>query len=109
MNPGFSLYLDLLRALAAVAVYIFHAQYFAGKAVPFVGQFGSEAVIVFFVLSGLLISYARKKHEDIQDFMVARCARLWSVCLPALALAIISDTIGQYLSLDAYSPMQPYT
>jgi peptidoglycan/LPS O-acetylase OafA/YrhL len=108
MNPGFSLYLDLLRALAAIAVYIFHAQHFSGKAVPFVGQFGGEAVIVFFVLSGLLISYARKKHEDIQDFMVARFARLWSVCLPALALTIISDMIGQYLSLDAYSPMQAY-
>ena len=108
MNPGFSLYLDLLRALAAIAVYIFHAQFFSGQAVPFVGQFGGEAVIVFFVLSGLLISYARKKHEVLQDFMVARFARLWSVCLPALVLTVISDTIGQYLSLAAYSPMQPY-
>jgi peptidoglycan/LPS O-acetylase OafA/YrhL len=108
MNPGFSLYLDLLRALAAIAVYIFHAQHFSGKAVPLVGQLGGEAVIVFFVLSGLLISYARKKHEDLQDFMVARFARLWSVCLPALVLTVMSDTAGQYLSLDAYSPMQPY-
>lgn len=108
MNPSFSLYLDLLRAFAAIAVYIFHAQHFAGKAVPVLGQFGGEAVIVFFVLSGLLISFARKKHEDIQDFMTARLARLWSVCLPALVLTLVSDTLGQYLSLDAYSPMQPY-
>lgn len=108
MNLGLSLYLDLLRALAAIAVYVFHAQYFSGKAFPLVGQLGSEAVIVFFVLSGLLISYARGKHVGIQDFMISRLGRLWSVGLPALALTLAADNLGQYLSLAAYSPMQPY-
>jgi peptidoglycan/LPS O-acetylase OafA/YrhL len=108
MNRGLSLYLDLLRALAACAVYIFHAQHFSGKAVPLVGQFGGEAVIVFFVLSGLLISFACEKHIGLHDFMRARLARLWSVCLPALVLTVVADMLGQYLSLAAYAPMQPY-
>jgi peptidoglycan/LPS O-acetylase OafA/YrhL len=108
MNHALSLYLDLLRALAAIAVYIFHAQYFSRVSVPVIGQLGDEAVIVFFVLSGLLISSARAKHVGVHDFMMARLARLWSVCLPALVLTVVADTIGQYLSLAAYSPMQPY-
>jgi hypothetical protein len=48
--------------LAAIGVYIFQVQHLSGNALPFFGQFGSEVVIImFFVLSSLLISYAREK------------------------------------------------
>jgi peptidoglycan/LPS O-acetylase OafA/YrhL len=109
MTRQLSLYLDLLRFLAAFAVYISHASYFAKAKVPFVGDFGSEAVIVFFVLSGLLIAMATRKQVEAGAFVQARLSRLWSVCLPALVLTLMADIAGQYLSLDSYHPMQPFS
>ncbi|SFU46580.1 acyltransferase family protein [Pseudoduganella namucuonensis] len=108
MTPA--LYLNLLRFLAAFAVYIYHAGHFAGVRVPFFGNFGSHAVIVFFVLSGLVIAYSTgSKHQDGVDFAIARLARLWSVVLPALLLTLVLDTVGQIIAPAAYTPMQPYS
>lgn len=110
LSPGLSVYLDIFRFLAAFAVYIFHAGHFGQFKIPFFGDFGSHGVIAFFVLSGLVIAYsADTKHTDMIDFLLARLARLWSVVFPALALTFILDNIGQYIAMDAYSPMQPYS
>ena len=109
MPRSLSLYLDSLRFLAALAVYLFHAQYFAKVSVPLVGDLGNEAVIVFFVLSGLLISDSGRREPRLAAFVQARLTRLWSVCLPALALTVCCDLAGQYLSLASYHPMQPFT
>ena len=108
MSPSLSAYLNLLRFTAALAVYISHAQYFSKYRIPYVGNLGSEAVFVFFVLSGLLITFSGIKQPNGGAFLRARLTRLWSVCLPALALTVVADTIGQQISLAAYSPMQPY-
>jgi peptidoglycan/LPS O-acetylase OafA/YrhL len=109
MARSLSLYLDLLRFLAALAVYLFHAGHFAKERIPFAGNFGGEAVIVFFVLSGMLITMAGVRQPDAGYFIQARLSRLWSVCLPALALTLVADIAGQYLSLPSYHPMQPYS
>ncbi|MBD8540903.1 acyltransferase [Oxalobacteraceae sp. CFBP 8761] len=109
MNRSFSLYLDLLRFLAAFAVYIFHAKHFAKVKIPFVGNLGSEAVIVFFVLSGLLIATATRNQPKVGAFVRARLSRLWSVTIPALMLTLLADIAGQYLSIVSYDPMQPYS
>ena len=109
MTRSLSLYLNLLRFLAAVAVYFFHARHFAKAKIPFFGNLGGEAVIVFFVLSGMLITVAGTRQPDVGTFVQARLSRLWSVCLPALALTLLADTAGQYISLASYHPMQPYS
>lgn len=110
LPPGLSMYLDLLRFLAAFAVYIFHAGYFGQFKIPFFGDFGSHGVVAFFVLSGLVIAYSSDtKHTDIIDFFLVRLARLWSVVFPALALTFILDIIGQHIAMAAYAPMQSYT
>lgn len=108
MNVSLSAYLNLLRMLAALAVYLDHGQNFTKYRIPYVGNMGSEAVFVFFVLSGMLITFSGVKQSDSVAFLRARLVRLWSVCLPALALTMATDTLGQYISLTAYSPMQPY-
>jgi peptidoglycan/LPS O-acetylase OafA/YrhL len=108
MSPSLSSYLNLLRFLAALAVYLFHGQHFAKFRIPYVGNLGSEAVFVFFVLSGMLITFSGMKQPDGRAFLRGRLIRLWSVCLPALALTLVADTVGQYISLAAYAPMQPY-
>lgn len=109
MTPALSVYLNLLRFCAAFAVYLFHAQHFAKAAFPLAGQLGEEAVIAFFVLSGMLITFSGMEQPDLGAFMSARLARLWSVCLPALALTCIVDLAGQYLAMASYAPMQPYS
>lgn len=108
MSASLSAYLNLLRFAAALAVYLSHAQYFTKFRIPYVGNVGNEAVFVFFVLSGMLITFSGIRQPDGGAFMKARLIRLWSVALPALALTLVADTIGQSISLAAYAPMQPY-
>jgi len=110
LQPNLSIYLDVLRYFAALMVYFFHAGHFANYTLPFFGTYGGLGVVVFFVLSGFVIAYsAAGKRRDIVDYFIARFARLWSVVLPAIVLTIALDTLGQWLSLPAYAPMQPYS
>lgn len=110
LQPNLSVYLDLLRYVAALMVYLFHAGHFAHYKLPFFGTYGSLGVAVFFVLSGFVIAFSSSgKRRDIVDYFIARFARLWSVALPAILLTLILDTLGQWLALPAYAPMQPYS
>jgi len=99
MNKTMSIYLDLMRFLAAFIVFIAHANHdrFTGG-LPVLWRFsnlGSDAVIAFFVLSGFVIAHvANGKEKTPDDFFISRFARLYSVVLPALILTIILDAIG---------------
>lgn len=102
-----SLYLDVLRFGAAMLVFIMHMGFFSGYYIPYVGNFGSEAVVVFFVLSGLVVSYtADLKHTDFIDYSISRLARLWSIVVPALAITLAADKIGQSIDLSQYGALQ---
>ncbi|KPQ22409.1 MAG: two component transcriptional regulator, LuxR family, partial [Porphyrobacter sp. HL-46] len=58
-------------------------------------NFGSDAVIVFFVLSGLVIAHvAQEKPGGIGRFAFDRATRLMSVALPALVLGFALDRLG---------------
>ncbi|MBL8584165.1 MAG: acyltransferase [Rhizobiaceae bacterium] len=107
MNRAFSTYLDALRFLAALTVVLSHWAYerFTGGA--FVGirdyNLGSDAVVVFFVLSGLVIAYtAETKDRTLGAFGFCRATRLLSVALPALALTFVLDRLGAHLDPPAY-------
>lgn len=68
-----------------------------------VGRLGHEAVVVFFVLSGYVISYTVDKNgPGASRFLGERIARLWSALLPALALGITLDLYGQTINPDLY-------
>lgn len=109
LPPNLSVYLDLLRYFAALMVYLFHAGHFSHYRLPFFGTYGGLGVAVFFVLSGFVIAFSSTgKRRDIVDYFIARFARLWSVALPAILLTLVLDTVGQWLALSAYAPMQPY-
>lgn len=110
LQPNLSVYLDMLRYFAALMVYLFHAGHFSHFKLPFFGTYGGLGVAVFFVLSGFVIAFSSMgKRRDIVDYFIARFARLWSVVLPAILLTLVLDTIGQWLALSAYTPMQPYS
>ncbi len=105
MSPAVSLYLDLVRLWAAVAVLLSHfaySRFTAGEYLIF-RRFGSDAVILFFVLSGYVIAHVTAERErGLADYTLSRLARLYSVALPALCVTVVLDHIGQALDPGLY-------
>jgi peptidoglycan/LPS O-acetylase OafA/YrhL len=66
----------------------------------FLTGFGREAVILFFVVSGLLVGgvtldrYLRSGHFDGRQYLIARISRIYTVLLPALILGWGLDVLG---------------
>ncbi len=108
MQRTTSVYLDLLRFLAAAVVFAGHAypQRLTGG-VPALWRFwgfGNDAVMVFFVLSGFVIAYvADQKERTLKSYSISRFARLYSVAVPAIVLTVVADAIGSRLAPVLYS------
>ena len=107
MSRGLSLYLDGLRALAALVVLLSHFAYarFTGGDYLIVRELnlGSDAVILFFVLSGFVIAYAADTRDSgWRRFAFNRASRLYSVAIPALALTVLFDAVGSAVEPAAY-------
>ncbi|MGE0153723.1 MAG: acyltransferase family protein [Reyranellaceae bacterium] len=108
MNRRFSIYLDLVRFLAAFVVLLSHWAYarFTDGNYVFLRQWnvGSDAVVLFFVLSGLVIGYtADTKDRTLGVFAFNRLTRVWSVAIPAVLLTIGLDRLGSHLNPAAYA------
>jgi peptidoglycan/LPS O-acetylase OafA/YrhL len=105
MNAASSLYLDLVRFGAAALVFLHHWVYprLSGTTYESLGGFGEDAVMIFFVLSGYVISYVTtEQHNTVREYGVNRFARLYSVVIPALLLTVAFDTLGRHLSPMLY-------
>lgn len=107
LSKGLSGYLDLLRFGAAFIVLLSHFAYarFTEGAYGIIRDLnlGSDAVVLFFVLSGFVITFAAtQKDKTAQQFSFSRLSRLWSVAIPALALTLILDQWGTTLNPDFY-------
>lgn len=103
MKKVTSIYLDLMRFTAALVVVISHASSFTSLRVPVISGLGSEAVAVFFVLSGYVISYVSSgKENNVLFFFKARAIRIYSVLIPALLITYMVDHIGLFLHSTYY-------
>ncbi|HEY9229621.1 MAG TPA: acyltransferase [Gemmatimonadaceae bacterium] len=104
MNKAFSIYLDLVRFLAAFVVVLYHSRDVLW--IPWsIARYGNEAVIVFFVLSGYVISFvADEKEKTLKAFAISRATRIYSVAIPALVLTWFLDTVGFHLLNSAAYP-----
>ncbi|MDQ0917493.1 acyltransferase family protein [Paenibacillus sp. V4I5] len=92
--------LDLLRFLSDLIVFLFHF---------YVPLPGSQAVMVFFVLSGYFISSSILKaisenRWSWSDYLLRRVTRLWIVLLPALLLTYVIAKIQLGLFGEELSP-----
>lgn len=98
MDKPFSLYLDLVRFVAAVLVVLSHytSHGMFGPAARAAGHnLGRESVIVFFVLSGFVIAWTTaEKALTLRRFIVARGARIYSVAFPVLLAAFGAGMIA---------------
>lgn len=110
-GPGYPL-LDGLRGAAALLVLVSHARHFVfedygGQPLsgPLMTLFygatalGHQAVIIFFVLSGFLISGS--VHRSVaagrwrwRDYLSRRLSRLWTVLLPCLVATLVVDQLA---------------
>jgi peptidoglycan/LPS O-acetylase OafA/YrhL len=105
LGKPLSVYLDLVRFSAAVIVFLSHAckPGFAESLLPNLVQNGIDAVTIFFVLSGFVISYtAVNKDHHFYDYIISRIARLWSVGIPAILLSAILFHFGRLSSATLY-------
>jgi peptidoglycan/LPS O-acetylase OafA/YrhL len=117
ITPGLSFVLDAVRGIAALLVVMQHAtKEFFGRfseqpegTVGFVGKlfflgsgFGREAVLCFFVMSGLLIgpkflSGSKLNAIYLKSYSLDRLVRIWVVAIPALVLSMIGAYSAQFL------------
>lgn len=109
MPRGLSAYLDLLRVLAALQVVAYHLSWprFSALDRTIMFQWGHEAVIVFFVLSGFVVRHAAENRDhSFTDFAISRISRLYSVIIPCLAVTVICDLAGRALAPNLYENIQ---
>jgi peptidoglycan/LPS O-acetylase OafA/YrhL len=113
LNRATSLYLDLVRPMAAVIVLLSHVSQhdLTGGQLGVFAYTGVEAVDVFFVLSGFVIAHVYATREaDWRAFAISRAARIYSVAIPALVLTALADAIGQSFDMTPYqSGYQAFT
>ena len=93
MKRDLSAFLDLTRTLAALTVFLAHLSkpQFGGAPLSVFGELSHSAVIVFFVLSGFVISWAAERDGGAREYTLNRASRIYSVALPALALTWVTD------------------
>ena len=103
-----SAYLDLLRVLAAFTVLLGHValRRFSGDGyADFQSHaFASDAVAVFFVLSGFIMAYVTsERNRGAADYAFSRASRIFSVAVPALLLTLVADSIGMVRATEFYA------
>lgn len=90
------MYLDAARFAAACFVFLHHLNDWSGKGLPVFAPMQSQAVIVFFVLSGFVIAYVVDTKElHLRDYALSRLARIYSVALPALIATFALDAFAR--------------
>jgi peptidoglycan/LPS O-acetylase OafA/YrhL len=103
MNKSTSLYLDLVRPLAAIVVLLSHVCLVAAGRLDAFSGYGSQAVDVFFVLSGFVIAHVSSNREnDWKSYSFSRFARIYSVAIPAIVVTFVFDNIGVWLNPSLY-------
>lgn len=107
INPAQSTYLDFVRATAAMSVLFGHS------AVMFLSEMHfskmniqSIGVLVFFLMSGFLISYSVfRKYDDpnytFKHFFIDRFSRIYCAFLPALIFVWLLDMQTMALPVDS--------
>ncbi len=113
MNRSTSLYLDIIRPLAAFVVLLslvsFHN--LTDGQLSLMASTGVQAVDAFFVLSGFVVAHVSTvKERDARTYLISRAARIYSVAIPAIILTSILDAIGLTIDPATYAgPFQAFT
>jgi peptidoglycan/LPS O-acetylase OafA/YrhL len=105
IDPGLSIYFDLVRIIAAIVVVFHHVWPLIFPQFPLPWP-GHEAVVVFFVLSGYVIAYtASDESIKFATFAGHRAARILSVAIPALLLAAVVAPFAEGPGIEYAGPV----
>lgn len=91
--------LEAIRGFCALYVMLFHLLpqkiFLLGINVGFLFRFGSEAVIMFFILSGFVIKYSWEKSEDksFKNYFLKRFMRIY---IPLFFIFLLAYVIKSY-------------
>lgn len=103
INRPMSIALDAVRGMAALVVLLGHAvqhDIYTGPW-PFSDVLQHQAVVVFFVLSGLVIANSvYQRQTSLADYAVARVARIMPVALFAVLFSLAAWAIGMWFDLS---------
>ncbi len=100
--------LDALRLVGAVAVIVGHAYHLLGRPAEVPGMIGYSVstlgVVIFFSISGYLITASWNRTRDPVAYFAARCLRIFPalvvvslVCVLVIGPAVTSLSFGDYL------------
>jgi len=107
MTPSLSVWLDLWRVVAALAVVLGHAVALDLGPPGFSRAWhrsADDAVVAFFVISGFVIAYTtERRHHDVRHYVLARASRIYSVAVPVLLAVLLVDAIGMRLDPTYYA------
>jgi peptidoglycan/LPS O-acetylase OafA/YrhL len=99
-----SSYLDITRALAANLVMVSHIYgVLLGGEAGYVG--GSLGVVIFFLLSGFLITQsmigrARRGDASLPHFLADRIARIMTPYVPVLVIVAVVDVVAKFAAVN---------
>ncbi|HOZ79600.1 MAG TPA: acyltransferase [Ferruginibacter sp.] len=91
--------LEFIRGMAALLVFVCHFVSInpvlkSNKNLNLISNWGTEAVIIFFVLSGLVINIVqKKKHSGRKQFILNRLLRIYPQYAAGILLAVIAAKI----------------
>jgi len=110
-----SVYLDVIRAVSSQMVVVGHAISFLAILPmfqpPHFPYIQNIAVLIFFILSGFLISYSifRKDDYSFKEYFIDRFSRIYSGLIPSILVVFILDYINiklnpvEYAYYDAFN------
>jgi len=110
-----SIALDLVRGISAQLVVVGHGFSFFGvfKSLqqPNFPWIQNIAVLIFFILSGFLITYStlRKTDYNFKYFLADRFSRIYTAFIPALFFVLVIDFISKILSPKEYAYESAYS
>lgn len=110
LNTGSSIILDLIRGLTAQIVVFGHSISFFGIFIfmhpPNFPWVQNIAVLIFFILSGLLISYStinkikNKNDYSFKHFFIDRFSRIYSAFIPGILFVFVIDFLSRKIQND---------
>jgi peptidoglycan/LPS O-acetylase OafA/YrhL len=112
LTKGSSFFLDLVRVISVQLVVVGHGisycAIFPFIQPPFFPYIQNIAVVIFFILSGYLISYSvyRKLNSDplysFRSYFIDRFSRIYAALVPALIFVFLLDYLSRSLMPSAY-------
>lgn len=117
ISKGSSIALDFIRGVSAQLVVIGHGISFFGilkfmhePNFPWMQNF---AVLIFFLLSGFLITYStarkmRKQSYSFGQYFIDRFSRIYTAFVPALLFVLVVDAISINIGYESYKYRDAY-